>query len=301
MELRHLRYFIAVAEELHFTRAAQRLNIGQPPLSQQIRALEQEIGASLFERTQRRVSLTPAGEHLLLRARAILADCDAAVAEAARIARGESGELRIGFTSSAPLMPLLSRLLQAFRASRPQVRLSLSELFTTRQFDALLHRELDVGLVRDTGLQVPAGLALIPLQRDRLNAVLPSQHPLAHRPGISLAELAGEAFIAHPPQTGSGLRRLIRQLCHEAGFEPLIQQESTEAITQIGLVAAGMGVAILPEQLASVHLPGAVHVPIHDDNAVVSMALACRQADNNQIVQEWLRIAVLHSQKRHTD
>ena len=148
MELRHLRYFVAVAEELNFTRAAARLHIGQPPLSMQIRALEDEIGVRLFERTQRRVTLTVAGERLLLHARTILSAVDDAVTDAQRAGRGEVGELRIGFTSSLPFTDLLPDALQAYRRCYPAVRLQLREMFTPRQFEAIARGELDVGFVR---------------------------------------------------------------------------------------------------------------------------------------------------------
>ncbi|MEN7430229.1 LysR family transcriptional regulator [Chromobacterium sp. TRC.1.1.SA] len=288
MELRHLRYFIAVAEELHFTRAAERLHIGQPPLSQQIQALEAELGAPLFRRHQRKVELTPAGQQLLPRARQILADSAAAAAAVRRAADGETGELRIGFTSSLPLTPILHHSLQHYRRDYPEVRLTLSEMFTAGQFDALERRQLDLGFVRFNGPTPSPLIRVEELHRDRLLAVVPSAHPLAAEKALALSRLAGEPLIGYPRESGSGLSDVVRQLALQNGLELRMVQEAGEAITQIGLVAAGVGIAILPSPLECVQIPAVRYVPLSDDGAYLSMGIAVRRDENSPLVANFL-------------
>ncbi|MCD0492156.1 LysR family transcriptional regulator [Chromobacterium violaceum] len=288
MELRHLRYFLAVAEELHFTRAAERLHIGQPPLSQQIQALEAELGAPLFRRHQRKVELTAAGQQLLPRARQILADSAAAAAAVRRAADGETGELRIGFTSSLPLTPILHHSLQHYRQAYPEVRLTLSEMFTAGQFDALERRQLDLGFVRFNGPTPSPLIRVEELHRDRLLAVVPSAHPLAERKTLPLKLLAGEPLIGYPRESGSGLSEVVRQLALQNGLELKMVQEAGEAITQIGLVAAGVGIAILPSPLECVQIPAVRYVPLSDDGAYLSMGIAVRRDDDSPLVANFL-------------
>ncbi|WP_046155651.1 LysR family transcriptional regulator [Chromobacterium vaccinii] len=288
MELRHLRYFIAVAEELHFTRAAERLHIGQPPLSQQIQSLEAELGAPLFRRHQRKVELTAAGLQLLPRARQILADSAAAAAAVRRTADGETGELRIGFTSSLPLTPILHHSLQHYRRDYPAVRLTLSEMFTAGQFDALERRQLDLGFVRFNGPTPSPLIRVEELHRDRLLAVVPSAHPLAAEKTLALSRLAGEPLIGYPRESGSGLSDVVRQLALQNGLELRMVQEAGEAITQIGLVAAGVGIAILPSPLECVQIPAVRYVPLSDDGAYLSMGIAVRRDENSPLVANFL-------------
>ncbi|WP_434633791.1 LysR family transcriptional regulator [Chromobacterium sp. CV08] len=288
MELRHLRYFVAVAEELHFTRAAERLHIGQPPLSQQIQALEAELGAPLFRRHQRKVELTAAGLQLLPRARQILADSAAAAAAVRRAADGETGELRIGFTSSLPLTPILHHSLQHYRRDYPAVRLTLSEMFTAGQFDALERRQLDLGFVRFNGPAPSPLIRVEELHRDRLLAVLPRGHRLAAADAVTLAELAREPLIGYPQESGAGLRDVILQLARQDGLELNVVQEAGEAITQIGLVAAGVGVAVLPSPLECVQIPAVHYVPLADDGAYLSMGIATRRDEDSPLVANFL-------------
>lgn len=285
MELRHLRYFVAVAEELHFTRAAARLHIGQPPLSQQIQALEAELGVQLFRRTRRSVQLTEAGQHLLLRAREILAASQDVSAELQRIARGEVGELRVGFTSSGVLIGTLSQALRRYREARPGVVLRLREMYTYGQFAALQSGELDVGFVRYNESAAPEGLAVRPLQRDRLCLIVPQDHRLAGRQEVSIAEARDEAFIGYPAGLGATLVGYLENICARAGFRPRITQEAREALTQIGLVAAGMGVAVLAGPMASLGVGGVRFIPLTDEGAELVLALATRSEDNSPRVQ----------------
>lgn len=290
MELRHLRYFVAVAEELHFTRAAERLHIGQPPLSMQIRDLEEEIGALLFERSKRRVALTEAGRRFLVHARAILAQADLAGAEARRAARGELGELRVGFTSSMPYTSTLPDLLYAYRQRYPLVRLQLREMFTTDQFAALARNSLDIGLVRFGGMEPPAGVQAREIGRDPLRIVINAAHPLAGRACLGLADLRDEGFISFPPDAGTGLPLILQRLCRAAGFEPRIVQTAREATTQIGLVAAGLGVALLPAPLECVRLPRVRYVPIDEAEAHFSLGVATRVGSPDALLGGFLEV-----------
>ncbi|QDQ26147.1 LysR family transcriptional regulator [Chitinimonas arctica] len=288
MELRHLRYFVAVAEEMNFTRAAERLHIGQPPLSQQIQALEAELGVQLFSRGKRKIALTDAGALFLTRARAILAAAVAAGEEARRVAQGEEGELRIGFTSTLPLTPILPAIVQDYRRLSPKVRLHLREMYTADQFDGLLRDKLDVGFVRYDGRGHPAGLRLQALRRDPLLLVMPASHPLAGLPAISLAQCRDEGFVAYPDSAGTGLKDNVRLLCARAGFVPRVAQEAGEAITQIGLVAAGLGVAILPAPLDCVRIAGVRYLPLLDEDAFLVMAAATREDEQSPRVLRFI-------------
>ncbi|THF54885.1 LysR substrate-binding domain-containing protein [Pseudothauera rhizosphaerae] len=274
MELRHLRYFVAVAETLSFTRAAERLHMGQPPLSMQIRDLEEEVGARLFERTRRKVELTEAGRRFLDHARAILARAGHAAEDARRAAAGEVGELRVGFTSSLPYSEMLPDLLSAFRRRHPEVRLQLRELFTAVQFRALAEGELDVGLVRVGADATPPGIALRELGRDPLRLVMRADHRLAQREVVSFAELAEEEFITFPPGAGTGLPDMLQSLARAAGFVPRIVQTAREATTQIGLVAAGLGLALLPAPLSCVRIPRVRYLPVSDAGADFPLSVA---------------------------
>lgn len=289
MELRHLRYFVAVAEELHFTRAAERLHIGQPPLSQQIQALEEELGVLLFARHKRKVELTDAGQHFLPRARQILLDTQQAREEVSRIARGETGELRLGFTSSLPLTHILPSALQHYRSKHPHVRLTLREMFTVDQFEAMQRKEIDVGFVRFYGLSPGVGIQVRELHRDTLRVVINAQHPLANEKTLSIAQLKGEEFISYPNTAGTGLHHIIRQLCQACGFEPNIQQEADEALTQISLVSANLGMAILPSPLECVKVEGVRYIPLIDEGAYVSLGIASRKNETSALVLNFLQ------------
>ncbi|WP_018990466.1 LysR substrate-binding domain-containing protein [Aromatoleum toluclasticum] len=292
MELRHLRYFVAVAEELSFTRAAERLHIGQPPLSMQIRDLEEEIGTRLFERSKRRVALTEAGLRFLEHAREILARSQAATDEARRAGRGELGELRVGFTSSLPYTTTLADVLHTYRRDFPQVGLLLREMFTVDQFEALLRGDIDVGFVRYRGLDVPPGIVTREIGRDALRLVVNSSHPLAVRTEVSLAELREEGFVAYPPDVGTGLPAIVGELCRGAGFEPRIVQRAREATTQIGLVASGLGVAVLPAPLECVRLPRVRYLAISDEGAYLSLAVARAERPPSPVLRTFLDVLV---------
>jgi DNA-binding transcriptional LysR family regulator len=288
MELRHLRYFVAVAEELHFTRAALRLNIAQPPLSQQIRALEGELGVQLFLRTRRSVALTDAGQALLVRAREMLAAAQSLPGELQRVARGEVGLLRIGFSSTLPLTKVLRDVVADHRRTHPDVALNLREMHSQQQFDGLLRGELDVGLVRYNE-SAPEGIRLVVLRRDPLRLVVPARHRFARRKSVAIAECRDEAFIGFPGDAGTGTGPLLKRLCAQAGFEPRIAQEAREATTQIGLVAAGLGIAVLPAPLEAVRIEGVHYVSLEDAGALLVMSVATRADEASERVLQFVR------------
>ena len=271
IELRHLRYFIAVAEELHFGHAAARLNISQPPLSQQIQILEQQIGARLFARTNRSVSLTEAGRQFLADSRQILSQVDDAAARAARLHHGETGELRIGFTSSAPFIKAVSDTLSTFRRRYPDVHIQTRETNTREQIVPLNEGALNLGLMRNT--QLPDTLVWERVLREPLLALVPRDHPLASQPRVSLRELAREPFVFFDPHVGTGLYDDILGLMRRYDLTPAITQEVGEAMTIIGLVAAGLGVSILPASFRRVQLLEMCWLPIEEQDAVSEMWL----------------------------
>jgi len=271
IELRHLRYFIAVAEELHFGHAAARLNISQPPLSQQIQILEQQIGARLLARTNRSVSLTPAGRQFLADSRQILSQVEEAAARAARLHQGETGELRIGFTSSAPFIKAVSDTLSSFRQHYPDVHIQTREINTREQIAPLNDGGLELGLMRNTLL--PETLAWEVILREPLLAMIHRDHPLAARSGVSLVELAREPFVFFDPHVGTGLYDDILGLLRRYNLTPTITQEVGEAMTIVGLVAAGLGVSILPASFRRVQLNEIRWVPIVEEDAISEMWL----------------------------
>ena len=265
IELRHLRYFLAVADELHFGRAAERLGMSQPPLSQQIRQLETLVGARLFNRTNRRVSLTDAGKLFMREAHAILAQVDHAIDLAQRAQRGEVGELRIGFTRSTPLSGHIPRAIFAFREAAPSVQLQLKEMNSLRQIDALLDHRLQVGIVR--GNVLPETLVSKRLFRDPLVAVLREDHPAtasaSAKPGGCAPNGWRRSRSCYSARSaGAGIHDHVITLCRNAGFTPRVVQDAHEASTIVGLVAAGLGVSILPASCENIGVAGVAYVPL---------------------------------------
>ncbi|AST79861.1 TPA: LysR family transcriptional regulator [Citrobacter freundii] len=271
IELRHLRYFVAVAEELHFGRAAARLNISQPPLSQQIQMLEQQVGARLLARTNRSVALTAAGKQFLADSRQILGLVNDAAARAERLHQGEAGELRIGFTSSAPFIRAVSDTLSLFRQQYPDMHLQTREMNTREQLAPLSEGALDLGLMRNT--QLPESLHHEVILHEPLMAMIPRMYPLAQKPVVTLAELAKEPFVFFDPHVGTGLYDDILGMMRRYQLSPVITQEVGEAMTIIGLVAAGLGVSILPASFKKVQLNEMCWVPIAEEDAVSEMWL----------------------------
>lgn len=257
MDLRHFRYFVAVAEELHFTRAAARLCISQPPLSKHIQEMEQRLGVTLLQRSRRRVELTDAGRLFLDEARAVLAQADHALETGRRIARGELGTLTIGFTATAAYTSFFPRVVRAFRQQHPGVHLSLGYKNTDQILESVIAGDTDLGLIRPSALlKLDANLRAIPVIRDRLMLVLHEEDALAqHRGGTPLDSLEKAPFILRPRSQGTSFYEQVYDLCGLAGFRPRLSQEASEAPTILGLVAAGLGVSILPASLQAITTP----------------------------------------------
>jgi DNA-binding transcriptional LysR family regulator len=294
IELRHLRYAVVLAEELHFGRAAARLGISQPPLSQQIRALEQELRAPLFERTNRRVELTEAGRAFVVEARATLVQAERAAAIAGQAQRGEVGELKIGFYPSAPLVAPFTRTLLAFRKALPGVRLILEEQVTTAQIDALVEGRLHIGFIRGPGKpDLPHAIAARELYREPLVAFLRADHQLLTktRRALPLKALAAEPFVFFPRGSGTSLYDQVAALCRKAGFSPRVEQEARGNATILGLVAAGLGVSILPASLRDIAPANVVSRPLSPAGSPSSMWLIHRRHDPSPAAAKFVALA----------
>jgi DNA-binding transcriptional LysR family regulator len=286
MELRHLRYFVTVAEELHFGRAARRLHLSQPPLSMQIKALEQELGARLLERTQRRVALTPAGEVFLKEAREILMRVERATASAQRAARGEVGELTVGFVTIADYN-LLPQTLSAFRSRNPGIRLILREATSDVQLQQLIEERMDVGFIVTP--VADERLAVLPLLREPLVAAVPAQHPLARGRGpLALAHLQDMPFILFPRHMAQGLYDDIVSFCRQAGFSPRVEQEAVQMQTIISLVSSGLGVALIPASLRHLGRAGVIYRSLREAGPSTEIGLAWRARDTGAALQRFL-------------
>ncbi|MFO0551763.1 MAG: LysR substrate-binding domain-containing protein [Polyangiaceae bacterium] len=259
MELRLLRSFLVVAEELHFGRAARRLSISQPPLSAQIKKLEDELGAVLFERTKRKVELTAAGRELCERARRLLAEADKAALEVQRIARGESGSLRIGYAAAAT-HAVLPALVPRFRASHRDVRLELFEMPSATQPPALRERRIDLGLVC-APVDAP-DLRLHVLAREALFVALPAGHPLARRASVSVRALHGAPYVGVRPDIEPGWAGASVRALERAGVSLELVQETDTKIALLGLVAAGLGLSVVSESMQTLGRRGVVFRPL---------------------------------------
>ena len=290
MDLRHLRYFVAVAEERHFSRAAQRLHVSQPPLSQQIQALEAELGVPLFTRGRGGVQRTAAGDALLPLARGILDAVEHATTQTRRVGRGETGRLTVGFAGSMPFTDIMPRLLRDYRAAWPQVTLDLREQPSQAQIDDLLAHRLDLGFIRPTTLMHDARLATLVVQREPLLAAVHSDHPLAAQPRVSLADLRDQPFVLYSASLGSGLREQTLALCAQAGFAPRIAQEVHEMPTLIGLISAGLGVGIVAASMQRAQLPFVTYLRLHDENVTTDVLLAWRRDDDTPPLRNFLAI-----------
>lgn len=292
MELRHLRYFVAVAEELHFHRAAERLHISQPPLSQQVRALEAELDVLLLERNRRGVALTPAGAVFLAEARAILAAVEAATESARSVARGASGRLSLAFVGSA-MHGALPAVLRAHRLAFPQVELALRELPTAAQLEALRAGRIDVGVIRPP-VDGP-DLVLETIHTEPVVVALPEGHPLAARERVALADLHGEGFVLLARREAPGLHESLVRALARAGGAPRVVQEVREMQTVVGLVAAGLGVSLVPASVGADAHHGVVYRPVAGEAPTVALALAWRSGDRSAVLEAFLETARSHA------
>lgn len=272
--MRHLRYFAAVAEELHFGRAAERLGIAQPPLSQQIKSLEESVGYTLFERRPQ-VRLTPAGEALLEVARRTLSQMEEGLDSTRRVGRGEAGKITVGFAASI-LTTALPEILRTYRERFPGVELRLRELSSAAQAAALSDGGIDVGFVREA-VEDGAGLICEPILREEFVAVLPPAHRLAKGPELPLGELAGEPFVHFPRAVAPALYDQVGDACRRAGFQPRVVQEAQEWLTILGLVEAGLGVSLVPDSFRRLRWGGVQYRPLAPPREFTDV-FVCRRA-----------------------
>src|SRR5271154_6278240 len=288
IELRHLRYFVAVAEELHFGRAAERLHLAQPPLSQQIRKLEELLGHPLFIRTSRSVRLTDAGEAFLQRARRTLRNVQRDLDETRSIGRGDVGSRHLGFIGSA-VLSTLPAIFRTYREAYPRVRLHLHESFTSLVMEGLENGTLDAGILRDgdpfEGLQVTTILS------EPFVAVLPATHPCAREKSISPAVLRDEPFIYYPRSAGTRAYEKPLTLCEEHGFRPQIVQEASHWLTILSLIGAGLGVSIAPACVRLIASPEVACLAIQGAKALSTIELACFAGESRPIVERFKQIA----------
>lgn len=289
-DFRQLRYFITVAEELSFTRAAIRLHISQPPLSQQIQALERDLGVVLLERSKRKVALTEPGKVFLEQARQVLAQAELARSRTTAVAAGHSGQLRLAYTLSVSFHPALPRTLLRHRQIAPGVDVQLREMNNVPQFAALLANEIDVGFVRTEPrhLQDARKLRLRMLDREPLLLALPSSHPLATRDALYMKEMADEAFVTQPRELAATLHDKLTALAAAAGFQPHTVQQARQVSGLLALVAAGLGIALVPATMRAVHLAGVSYVPLADPMAQMLLAVASRADDSSPVLAQFL-------------
>jgi DNA-binding transcriptional LysR family regulator len=287
MELRQLRYFVAVAEELHFGHAARRLRIAQPALSRHIQALERELEVLLLFRNRRRVQLTPAGQVFLERCRLLLARAEDAIVAAQRVSEGTSGSLKLGFVGSATYDAIPS-ILRAFHQFAPQVELTLSEMTVHAQLEALAEKRIDLGFLR-----LPArteGLVFRSVSREALLIALPSTHPLAQLPVLRLSALAGEPFVLYPDHPRPSWTEFIVGLCQQAGFRPTVAQRTVEIQTTLSLVAAGMGVSIVPACVSNIPRKDVVYRRLTGVRARTELLAAYRAEDTSPVLRSFLKL-----------
>lgn len=298
MKLRQLQFFIAVAEELSFSRAAIKLHVAQPSLSTQIKVLEEEVGARLFERDKRHVSLTPAGRRFQQRAISVLSMADSAKSEARSTARGQLGTIALGYTALSMFSTALPHAIRQFRRREPNVVMTLRELTSLEQLHELGERTLDVGVLRKVDVGAPKGITIVEWYRTPLVAAIPRDHPRAASDLLSLNDLKDESFIMYPRGAGTGIYWQVIDLCTAAGFRPRVVREVIESSTIIGLVASGVGIAIVPADMNCIQFSGVVYRRITDTGAYTALHLAQRGADVNEHLVSLRRVLQQFSRRR---
>ncbi len=289
--LRQLRYCIALADHLHFGRAAESVGIAQPPLSVQIRDLERAVGTALFDRSGRAVQLTAAGTVFVSRAREILSILNAAVAEAGQVAAGERGRLRIAYPSSL-LYTRLSTIISKFRKSRPGVTVDLIEAPSSRHAELIRSGAADVGFARDA--EEDAGIVRHRLLHESLLVAMPAGHPLSRRLRIDPHDLADEPFVFFPREAHPVLHDRVIAVLHGSGVTPRIVQESNEWLTVVALVEAGMGVTIVPESFRSIRAPHLRYRPLRS-RAGSEIDLCVSDRKPSRLVEHFVRLAIAES------
>lgn len=293
MNLLQIRYFVAVAEELNFRKASERLHVSQPPLSFHIKSLEEELGLPLLHRSTRHVALTDAGRALLDRARQILDLFDRTQVDMRDMASGAAGTLRVAFTISTSFHSFFHRIVHNFRETYPKVNLLLSSQPSGPQISELSAGALDVGLLR-WPFEVAPGLTSTRLHSASLMLAMHRTHELANVDRVDLADVRNSPFITYPQSMDMeiGIYRQIFSLCDRAGFAPRVAHEALEPSLIIGLVAAGAGVAIVPSSLACMQIPGVLYKPIDDPLAATELHLVRRADCSNPRIDNFWSIAL---------
>jgi DNA-binding transcriptional LysR family regulator len=291
MNIKQLQYFSVLAEDLHFRRAAEKLNITQSPLSIAIQNLERDVGCQLFVRTQRKVQLTEAGERLRDHARTILDRVEFCEQDLKAVAAGKAGQLRVGFTAASSLLSPFPALIHSFRLRYPEIDVTLREASTLEQIGLLQSRDLDVGVIRRPQRPMTAGISIRKLRTDNLVVAMHAAHPLTERDPIHIADLSGERFIFFPRKMGVGIYDQFIALCSRRGFMPNVVQEAQSATTIIGLVAAGLGIAIVPSGLSYIRIPNVAFKDLADQDAQTDLLLASRAGEENPRVAHLVHLA----------
>lgn len=289
MDIRHIRYFLAVAEAQNVTRAAEKLGIAQPPLSQQIKDLEHELGAPLFYRRSHGVELTEVGEAFLNEAKQVLVQVERAKHAAERAARGLTGQLRVGFSASAIFNPLVPSAIRSYTQAYPEVNLSLAEANTAGLYDQLRREMLDVAFLRPSTQELE-GMEMHVLDEEPMFIALPQDHILKDYPTLDLAQIHDQPFIMFPRIVGYSLYDEVIHACRRAGFEPTVRQEVPQIASIITLVAAGLGISIVPRSMTQVHVEGVIYRAISGDAPIARLAIASRRHDRSLVVQRFLTL-----------
>ena len=289
MELRQLRYFTVLAEELHFRRAAERLNITQAPLSVAIQNMERELGGQLFLRTQRRVALTELGEAFRDHAVAVLDRLERGILDIRERVSGQAGLLRIGFTAGSALLPFFPQMISNFRIGFPRVRVTLHDLSSTNQLRALLERQIDIGIIRSVDAPHPSNISLTKLLEDQLVVAMHHEHHLHDRATLGIADLRDEPLIFYPP--GVGIYEKFIKSCAGHGFVPTIVQEASDPSTIIGLAATGLGVAVVPSELRCIDVPNILFRPLAGPEALTGVYLATRAGEGSALIAGFRHMA----------
>ena len=286
IELRQLRYFVAVAEELNFTRAAERLQIAQPPLSRQIQSLEKALGVTLLERTNRRVVLTSVGEFFLTECRQILAQLEYSIQATQRLANGETGQLVLGFEGST-YNNLVLNIIREFRTQYPDVKLVMREMPSGQQVDALHKGQLDAAhLPVATGEEI----TVVPLLVEPLMGAITKTHPLANHSSLNLMQLAEEPWITGRSSDGCGLQLRIMAACRQAGFVPQVHQQTNDLQMILGFVASGLGVTLLPKSACRSGVMGVSYLPLQDPVPQIEIAIAWEPKAQSPVLHSFLQL-----------
>ena len=290
MELRHLRYFLAVAEELNFTRAARRLNIAQPPLTQQIKALEAELGVMLFDRSTYRIELTAAGKLFAAEVARILNDVQDAVLLTQRAARGVVGQMRVGFTESASFNPVVPATFRTFRALCPGVEIALEEHQSIELIEALREGRVDAAFVRPP-VNTGQGLTMDLLVAEEMVVALPGTHELANRPALDLRDLSNETFILYPRSVRPGLADAVIAACEQVGFTPRVEQFAPQLSSTVNWVAAGLGVSIVPKSMQHLQAHAVSYLPLLGHPLQAFLGIAHRTDETSAVVLKFVEAA----------